>query len=324
MDLNGDGIQDIISGSWTPGDLFLFTGNANGTFNSRQALKDKSGKCLNAGTTTTIFAADWDGDADLDLIVGNIKGEVHWIANESEGKALVFGIPIHLKAGDKPLYVLREAGPCVADWDGDGYLDLIVGDEEGTVTLFRNTATQGLPQLATGKTLVAKGNPKNPNDGPGIRAKVCVADWNEDGHLDLLLGDYRQVFDYREVLDTDQKITEAQRSEIDGALTAINKAIHDMDRLDLDVRQDFMVKLGLINGQKLNEQQKLDLHTELSSMHKNSEEYRALESGAGAQGAILGKYKRSTTDRIGHVWVYLRKPAEAAVMEADAQRSDGM
>jgi hypothetical protein len=29
---------------------------------------------------------------------------------------------------------------------------------------------------------------------PGVRAKVCVVDWNGDGHLDLLVGDFGGIY----------------------------------------------------------------------------------------------------------------------------------
>ena len=48
MDLDGDGIRDLISGSW-PGELFWFRGKGKGAFAPPVKLKDKDGKTINIG-----------------------------------------------------------------------------------------------------------------------------------------------------------------------------------------------------------------------------------------------------------------------------------
>ncbi len=116
----------------------------------------------------------------------------------------------HSQRGDRDILCLRQgeaapgrrpaaavdgrAGPYAADWDGDGDLDLLVGAEDGSVSLYRNTGSAKSPELAAGVQLVPQGQieygpqaPKEPRRG--IRSKICVADWNGDGRLDLLVGD---------------------------------------------------------------------------------------------------------------------------------------
>jgi len=107
----------------------------------------------------------------------------------------VFGKAQQLEAGGQPLVVAGDAGPFACDWDGDGKLDLLVGAGDGSVWFYRNTGSSTLPKLAAGVQLVTPGNagfgkdvPKEPRRG--IRAKVCAVDWNGDGRLDLLVGDY--------------------------------------------------------------------------------------------------------------------------------------
>jgi hypothetical protein len=62
------------------------------------------------------------------------------------------------------------------------------------VSLFRNTGSRQAPELAAAVQLVPPGAAGGRAEAPkearrGTRSKICVADWNGDGRLDLLVGD---------------------------------------------------------------------------------------------------------------------------------------
>jgi hypothetical protein len=241
VDLDGDGIKDIVSGSW-PGEIFFFRGRPGGSFTAPEKLKDKHGNVINigggvheaadriqitgdaqfkedkdgdyveyngkiyrdtldkpvyvTGCASSVAVADWNGDGLLDVIVGDISGYVSVYLNEGTKQHYAFGQPTLLKANGKEIVVPGgDAGPCVADWDGDGLLDLIVGCGDGSVIFYRNIGTAREPKLAEGQVLIPPGKieydpekiPKEPTRG--VRAKVCVVDYNGDGLPDLLVGD---------------------------------------------------------------------------------------------------------------------------------------
>lgn len=67
------------------------------------------------------------------------------------------------------------------DFNGDGILDIIVGDREGFINYFRGTATATLttePDIQANSTTIDVGG----NSAP------VIVDWNEDGLLDMLVG----------------------------------------------------------------------------------------------------------------------------------------
>lgn len=200
MDFDADGRQDILSGSW-PGEIYLFLRQADGSFAAAQTLRDADDKALKVGSASAAVAHDWDGDGDLDLLVGVIEGHVYLIRNEGTRSQPVWGEPTRLRAGEQEISVPQgDAGPTVADWDGDGRADLIVGAGDGSVSLYRNVGSTSEPSLGAAETLVAaspraQGDPPEGKRDPlsagcGTRSKVCVSDFNGDGRLDLLLGDF--------------------------------------------------------------------------------------------------------------------------------------
>ena len=182
----------------------LIAGNAKFEETPEGTVVDYQGKrykstpekpVFTTGIASAVHAVDWDGDGDYDLLVGDISGDVYLVPNEGSAKGYAFGKAQPLQADGKPLKVEGDAGPFAADWDGDGDFDLLVGCGTGSVSLFRNLGTAKVPELAAAETLVPPGETAFGPDAPkeprrGIRAKVCAADWNGDGQLDLLVGDY--------------------------------------------------------------------------------------------------------------------------------------
>lgn len=126
--------------------------------------------------------ADIDDDEDLDLLLGDYGGNIHFYENTGTSAAPVFG-----PAQTNPFGLISNdylAFPSVADIDNDGDVDLFVGGYEGSILFFENTGTVISPAFAAPQP-----NPFGiiPPSGFAIPA---FADIDGDGDLDLFAGEY--------------------------------------------------------------------------------------------------------------------------------------
>ncbi len=217
MDLDRDGRRDILSGSYSRMDktmagLFqVLYSKADGTFRKAEVLKGTDGEPLiipvkskpgegddwTKNICTRPCAVDWDGDSQLDLVVGNFVGTFYLFRGKGKGEFLP--VPEEIKSGDQPLTVKGHHGdPFVVDWDGDGDLDLLSGSAEGGVQWAENRAGPGKPpRLEPFRSLIEKGPTTEYGQilriddlkGPAGNTRIWVDDVNSDGKLDILVGD---------------------------------------------------------------------------------------------------------------------------------------
>lgn len=151
------------------------------------------------GRAYSALPLDWDGDGDLDLVVGIDNGNLVLRINEGTATKPAYATETtEILAGDTQATVPGGyAMPVAADWDGDGRIDLLSGNKAGTVYWFRNVG-DGEIQLAPPKSITRGGDRSDPDPkAPVYRVQIDVADFDGDGDLDLLVGDYARHNDQR-------------------------------------------------------------------------------------------------------------------------------
>ncbi|MBK8095814.1 MAG: VCBS repeat-containing protein [Planctomycetes bacterium] len=208
-DLTGDGQADLFTACFEGG-LYLLAGKGSGQFAAAVPMKDKAGALLRLGQYWNekkedwsklpdakyrdehLIAAtpvDWDGDGDFDLVQGSAAGRFFLRKNEGTAKAPAFAVESErFDNRNEPITVPGgHCMPVVVDWDRDGQLDLISGSGEGGVHWWRNEGKKGKPRFPHCRQLLAPSS-KKPGE-PGIRTQVSAADFDDDGDLDLLVGD---------------------------------------------------------------------------------------------------------------------------------------
>jgi hypothetical protein len=254
VDLNDDGYNDILSGSYSrheqpmAGLFQVLWGKSGGTFQAAEVLKGTDdnpllipvGTDANAwidGICTRPTAVDWDGDGDLDLITGNFSGTFYLFTGEGQGRFQPKGELV--TSEDAPLKISgHHSDPFMIDWDGDGDLDLLSGSSEGGVQWSENSAGPGEPprlkpfqSLIEPTVPIQRGERLREDDlkGPTQNTRIWVDDVNSDGKLDILVGDSVTLTAPAEGL-TDEEF-EAKRAEwqkdLDAAVAEMNSASAD-------------------------------------------------------------------------------------------------
>ncbi|MDX1973338.1 MAG: VCBS repeat-containing protein, partial [Candidatus Sumerlaeia bacterium] len=137
-DLNGDGLQDAIIGE-AYGRVRVF--NNIGT--PQEPLFGPANTSLLIDGTSAypvVALLDADGDTDLDILLGSINGATEFYRNTGSTNVPVFVFDPEEDTGIRGRLFADSVAPSVADWNGDGRPDLVVG-LNGDVVLERNIST---------------------------------------------------------------------------------------------------------------------------------------------------------------------------------------
>lgn len=227
VDINGDGYLDILSGQYNPGQVSLWAGSKDG-FQPRMFVEQEGYKEGHMNENydasdprsndywnyTSASFSDFNGDGLFDMFVGGF-GELRVALNIGTKEHPKFGLRKNILGIDGyPISVIKPnkeqidvafanyRSPQYAgvyksfitpiDWDGDGVLDLLVTHLYGNkktkdpVVFFRGVQTDKGLRFEDAKTLFTL--PNADKTFPGCQPNISVADYNNDGVKDLLIG----------------------------------------------------------------------------------------------------------------------------------------
>jgi hypothetical protein len=203
---------------------------------------------------------DWDSDGRMDLVVGEggggySDGKVRVYLNTGTASDPEFSSYSYVQSAGSDLTVLGSgclgAFPRVVHWDGDGRKDLVVGQADGTVSVYLNTGTDSNPVFDSGTNLQVGSSGSKTNITVGSRATPTIVDWNNDGTEDLLVGCLiGQVFLYENVGSDDAPdFVSTQYVQENGSNLSVPTARSSPVIMDLDGDGNKDILTGNTEGQ---------------------------------------------------------------------------
>lgn len=208
VDYDGDGDRDIIvgvsdwgdygwdnafdsTGKWLNGPLHgyvYFVENEEGHFVNRGKIKTRHNLPIDVFGAPSPNFSDFDKDGDLDLICGSFLDKFTWFENIGSRKHPVYKEGRYLSDIDRdtlkmPLEMMNVTA---FDWDKDGNMDLIVGQEDGRVALMKNTGKirNHMPVFKSPVFFKQQADDLK----FGVLATPYSVDWDGDGLEDIICG----------------------------------------------------------------------------------------------------------------------------------------
>jgi hypothetical protein len=175
-DVNGDGINDLISTNGFSGDVTVLLGQGNDTF-TPPAFGYATGTLGTAIFSQQALVADFNGDGKLDILVSDDDFSLVYLQGKGDGS---FTAAHNYYSGIATPNSVTATGFASGDFNGDGLPDFVVGnfDQSGNagITVFLSNPDGSLqPGVNYGSG--------------GSLFYVVVGDFNGDGILDIAVSD---------------------------------------------------------------------------------------------------------------------------------------
>ena len=184
-DLDNDGLLDLIVGEST-GNLNHYEQVALNSLNF--SLVTENFNSIDVGNQSAPYFLDIDNDGLLDLFIGEYSGNInHYEQTTSNGSDFAL-----ITETFNSLTVGTRTGICIKDFNNNGLLDLIIGENNPNINYYEQSAANSNTYNLISDDFL---------DINYSRNKIDIADINDDGLEDMIIGDndgnvyiYLQVF----------------------------------------------------------------------------------------------------------------------------------
>lgn len=218
-DWDGDGKTDLLNGvsdwrdygwddafnekgEWLRGPLhgyiyfFRNTGSNEKPTYAAPVLLQANNRTIDQYGSPIPNPVDWLGNGRLDLLASDFIDSITFYRNTGTRRQPELAAGEFLKVNGEVLRMdLCMIQPRVVNWHQDRRPSLIIGEEDGTVSLLENLAARGQePRFAPPRYLEQTDPPLK----SGALSRPVAVDWNDDGKLDIIAGNsagYLQFFE---------------------------------------------------------------------------------------------------------------------------------
>ena len=246
--ISADSKIDLVVGN-NDGTLNYFLNeSANGaiTFTAKTAVSDNPFSGIDVGTNSAPTFANISGDSKIDFVVGGSDGTLNYFLNESTSSTITF--TVKTAPSDNPFNgfdVGINSVPTFGDIDGDTSVDLVVGENKGTLNSFLKKSTNFVQQTST----------KNNFSGidVGHYSTPTFADVDGDGKTDLLVGDSAGGLNYFLNESTTDTMTFTEQTSTDNPFDGFEAGDYSKPVFaDVDRDGDLDLVVGQRTGGTLN------------------------------------------------------------------------
>lgn len=196
--------QNLITGSRLGIFPYYKRNNKEGLgFSDRRYMVDENGNMLHHPSISASVCAYPESKGGINHIIAGGEGAVYFYrftGRFTKNGDPIFKEPVPVLQEKADLYAGTLPVPSTIDWDGDGILDLIVGNSEGFVLFFKNIGDNTNPAFLPGERVQAGGKEiqiqagysgsvqGTPESRWGYLSPTAV-DWTGDGLTDIIIGD---------------------------------------------------------------------------------------------------------------------------------------
>ncbi len=194
---------------------------------------------VTAQSISTMDPYDWDHDGDLDIVLGSEPCAPSVLINEGTNAVPVWASPRRLQFTDgSPVeyysievgrgsvwgpgeYYMERTQPRMADWDGDGTIDILTGSMGLRQLWLRGKMVDGELRFEHPVAFKVDGRPVD----AAHRVQPAAIDYNGDGHLDLIALDDQNIVCLWQGNGTDELSQPQRMLNLDGTPLQMSKNI---------------------------------------------------------------------------------------------------
>ncbi len=196
VDFDHDGVADLMCGISTrnSGSFLLFFKNSGTSlapvYEDPVPILTETGDPIGSRLKLEVLLADFDSDGDLDYIGVGPFADFVYFENKGTPEKYIFDAGQQLMQGNESLHMFSSYGSAIKataiDWNRDGHVDILAGDEDGKVSFLKNTGqiNNGAPEFLAPSFFQQEAKYVD----FGALTAPRVVDWDGDGLDDIVSG----------------------------------------------------------------------------------------------------------------------------------------